>query len=98
LAKLNEEISKKTGTPILGKEFSSIKDEQSVQNMKAVLAGVKDDVAQGKANDADSVAESLQKNMGYVLGTDEKESRARICGLGKGCAVFSQLFSSEMCE
>jgi hypothetical protein len=54
-----------------------------------MVTGVEKDVNAGTATDGPGVAKSLEKNAKYVLGTDDTETRRRICALCKECAVFN---------
>jgi hypothetical protein len=87
----NKYIEEKTGIAVLAKGCDGIQNPESVENVATVITGVQRDVASGEAKDTPGVAKSLEKNMGYTLGTDSAESHHRVCTLSDAnqCGVFT---------
>jgi len=97
----NKKIEEKTGTSVLAQGCEKLRAKDSVEEIATAISLVGKDAEKGVARDPATVSKSLQKHMGEVLLTDDKETESRICELarpikeGEGCEVFTPQMCSQ---
>jgi hypothetical protein len=97
----NKKIEEKTGASVLAQGCEKLRTKDSVEEIATAISLVGKDAEKGVARDPATVSKSLQKHMGEVLLTDDKETESRICELarpikeGEGCEVFTPQMCSQ---